>query len=75
MSNLKFNNEGDYYGYSKMGESYYIESIDGEMLIGDKLPRTEEAAQQYCRCANIAFSQAMKVIKSQLNKNLGSVFE
>jgi hypothetical protein len=61
-----------FYGYQPMDHDkdgnvtcWYIEGKDGEMLIGDRLPSTEEEAIQYCRIANIAYRHGLEKGKSK----------
>lgn len=49
----------DYWIYVNHGDSLVIESVDGDLLIGDQLPRTEKEARLLCRCANIARRKAL----------------
>ena len=65
---------GGPYGYTPYGAGFYIESIHGDMLIGDRLPENEAEAIQYCRCANIAFREAIEHAK-RLLKNHNDEFE
>lgn len=74
-----YHSYGDFYGYQPMnpklkkddpGYCYYMESRTGEMLIGDRLPHTEEEAIQYCRCANIAYRQGLEDAEKRFKKAL-----
>lgn len=67
---LKLDWPSDFWGYKWIGHCWYIESVDGDMLLGDGLPIDEKVAQAYCRCANIARSQAMSEFKSKVFKVL-----
>jgi hypothetical protein len=61
----------DYYKYEPMDgrtDCFIIEGQEGDLLIGDGLPRTEEEAKQYVRCANIAFNRAVELMVEAIQK-------
>ncbi len=64
----------NYYGYRLFYENcYYIESKNGEMLIGSGLPSTEKEAREYCRITSIAYKLGVKNSKIKIKDMLSKM--
>ena len=71
-----FVNKDDHWGYQSInkGTCYLIAARDdNETLIGDKLPETKAAAIQYCRVANAAHRNAIRIVKAEMLRTLDRV--
>lgn len=55
----------DFWGWEKYGQSYLIVGRDGEELIGDGLPSTQEEAEHICRC------QSRAPLRAQIRSSSG----
>ena len=64
----------NYYRYEPYGNCFIILGADNDILIGDRLPSTEEEARQYVRCANIAFNHAVELMQKAVEKSVQTCF-
>ncbi len=72
-TSLTFFQTSDFWGYRWIGHCFYIESVEGDMLIGDGLPATYEEARYVCRCVNLAHSTAKKSFEKKVNRALNGL--